>query len=286
MNNGSLIFAHNNRDVDYILLALISGGLAKKHLNAPVSLVTDSTTLEWAEHSGIYTKVKEVFDQVILVNKPKTDNKRNLHDGTEKKSIDFTNTNRCSAYELSPYDRTLLLDSDFLIFSNRLAQYWDVDEPIMVAYAMNDICSQQRMGYHDRYVSDTGAHLLWATTVMFSKDSYSELFFDLVNQVKQNYQYYADLFRFDPRQFRNDIAFGVAKHILDGFEHIDQFSLPSLLTVQDKDILHSVRGDKLTFLVSTNFNQNYILASTQGVDVHVMNKQSIVRNKEFLLELI
>jgi hypothetical protein len=286
MNNGSLIFAHNNRDVDYILLALISGGLAKKHLNAPVSLVTDKTTLDWAEESRIYSKVKEIFDQIIIVDKPQTDNMRNLHDGTEKKSVAFTNTNRYSAYELSPYDRTLLLDSDYLIFSNRLAQYWTIDESVMIGYAMNDIYSQQRMGYHDRYVSDTGPHLYWATTVMFSKDNYSDLFFKLVDQIKNNYQYYADLFRFDHRQFRNDIAFGVAKHILDGFEHTDKFSLPSLLTVQDKDMLHAVQGDKLTFLVSTNFNQNYVLASTQGVDLHIMNKQSIVRNKQQLLELI
>lgn len=286
MNYGSIIFAHNNRDVDYILLALISGGLAKKYLRAPVSLITDNTTINWAKESGIHNKVEEVFDKIILVDKPKTDNLRNLYDGAEKKSVAFTNTNRHSVYDLSPYDRTLLLDSDFLIFSDRLSNYWEVDESVMIGYSMNDLSSHQRAGYHDRYVSDTGPHLFWATTVMFSKDNYSKLFFELVNQIKNNYQYYADLFRFDPRQFRNDIAFSLAKHIMDGFNHEEKFSLPPLLTVQDKDILHSVQGDKLNFLISTNFNQNYILSSTQGLDIHIMNKQSIVRNKELLLRLI
>lgn len=286
MNKGALIFAHNSRDVDYVLLALIAGGLAKKNLGVPVSLVTDASTLEWAKESGIYTQAETVFDKIIEIEKPYTDNTRNLHDGSTKKSVAFTNTNRYSAYELSPYDRTLLLDSDFLIFSNRIGQYWDVDESVIMSYAMNDIYDQTRMGYHDRYVSDTGTHLYWATTVMFSKDQYGELFFQLVDYIRKNYQYYADLFRFDHRQFRNDIAFSVAKHILDGFESTDKFTLPSLLTVQDRDVLTSVKEQQLSFLISTQFNQNYVLASTQGVDLHIMNKQSIVRNKDQLLALI
>jgi flagellar assembly factor FliW len=112
------------------------------------------------------------------------------------------------------------------------------------------------------------------------------LFFQLVDYIRKNYQYYADLFRFDHRQFRNDIAFSVAKHILDGFESSDKFTLPSLLTVQDRDVLTSVKEQQLSFLISTQFNQNYVLASTQGVDLHIMNKQSIVRNKDQLLALI
>ena len=55
MTNGILIFAHNNREVDYGLLAVISGGLAKKHLHVPVSLVTDHSTKEWLIESPIIT---------------------------------------------------------------------------------------------------------------------------------------------------------------------------------------------------------------------------------------
>lgn len=286
MTKGALFFAHNSRDVDYVLLALISGGLARKNLSVPVSLVSDSSTLAWAKESGIYQQLVDTFDQIIEIEKPKTNNTRNLYDGTEKKIVAFNNTNRSSAYDLTPYDRTLLLDTDFLIFSNRLGQYWDVDESVMIAYEMNDIQSDNRIGYHDRYISDTGSHLYWATTVMFSKDPQAELFFRTVDYVKQNYHYYADVFRFDRRQFRNDIAFSVAKHILDGFETDSKFTLPPLLTVQDKDVLYKVDKDQLTFLISTNFNQEFVLASTKGLDLHVMNKQSIVRHKDQLLELI
>jgi hypothetical protein len=287
MTRGALIFAHNNRDVDYALLALVSGSLAKHSLSIPISLVTDNSTLQWCEESGILKKMLEVFDKVIEVEKPVTDNKRNLYDGTNNKSVQFTNTNRSSVWHVTPYDRTLLLDSDFLIFSQRLAQYWDINESVILSHSMNDIFDKKRVGYHDRYISDTGPHMYWATAVMFTKNAESEMFFSLVDHVRQNYQYYADLFRFDPRQFRNDIAFSIAKHILHGFETSTDVTLPPLLTVQDKDILYDVDSTgNLIFLVQTDFNAKYSLCSTKGLDVHIMNKQSIVRNKDKLLALI
>jgi hypothetical protein len=67
MTRGVLIFAHNNRDIDYALLAVISGGLAKKYLTLPVSLVTDASTVEWMKTSKIYKTAVEIFDKIILV---------------------------------------------------------------------------------------------------------------------------------------------------------------------------------------------------------------------------
>ena len=288
MTRGALIFAHNNRDIDYALMALISGGLAKKHLGVPVSLATDETTIAWMKTSGIYRQATEVFDKIIEVEKPVTGNTRKLHDGVENnKTVPFVNANRANAWDLAPYDRTLLLDSDYFVFSNTLGEYWDVDEDILIADAINDMFGPSRVGYHDKYVSDTGIHMFWATTVMFTKNERSKAFFDMVTYVKQNYEYYGDLFRFSTTQYRNDIAFSVAKHILDGFETHSIPSLPSLLTAIDKDILHSVDSTgKLTFLVSPELTSNYCAAAIRGQDVHIMNKQSVVRNAAALLELI
>jgi hypothetical protein len=287
MKCGALIFAHNNRDVDYALMSVISAGLVKKNLKVPVSLVSDTSTIEWMKTSNIYDKAVEVFDQIIQVEKPITDNYRKLHDGVSQKTVPFVNSNRASAYDLTPYDRTLLLDSDFLIFSDRLNAYWSVDEDILIAESVLDLYKQSRMGYHDRYISDTGIHMFWATTVMFTKNENGKRFFNLVNYVRENYQYYGDLFRFDTRQYRNDIAFSVAKHILYGFETDKKCSLPQLLTAIDKDILQSVDDTgKLIFLVNINSHDKFCAAAIKDIDVHVMNKESIVRNADALLSLI
>jgi hypothetical protein len=121
---------------------------------------------------------------------------------------------------------------------------------------------------------------------MFTKNDNSKMFFDLVRHVKDNYQYYADTYRFDSKQYRNDIAFSVAKHVLAGFEQSPLGCLPPVLTLLDRDILHSVDAGKLTFLVSPKLDENYCAALIQNIDVHIMNKQSIVRHGDKLLELI
>jgi len=286
MTRGILIFAHNNRDVDYALMSIVSGQLAAKYLQVPVSLITDKFTIEWMKESKIYQKAKTLFDNIIEIEKPITDNQRNLHDGIENKLIPFINSNRCSAYELTPYDRTLLIDSDFLIFSDTLSNYWDVESDVLISSAINDIYDQKRLGYHDRYISDTGIHLYWATTVMFSKSEYSKTFFDLVDQIRENYEYYSDLFRFDNRQYRNDITFSIAKHILDGYETDTTLALPPILSILDKDVLLDVSpSGKLTMLISPNLDSNYIAASATNLDIHIMNKQSLIRQSDKLLEI-
>jgi hypothetical protein len=266
-------------------MSVISGGLAKKHLNKSVSLVTDKFTVDWMKDSGIYDTANKIFEHIKIVEKPQTNNSRRLYDGTDNVVVPFINSNRSSAWDLTPYDRTLLIDSDFLIFSNRLSEYWNVDSDLMIGESINDVYDNNRVGYHDRYISDVGIKLYWATTVMFTKNAKTKIFFELVKHIKDYYQYYADTYRFDSKQFRNDVAFSIAKHILNGFEQNDSEDLPPVLTLLDKDVLYSV-DKKLTVLVSPKLDSTFCAATVTGIDLHVMNKQSIIRNKAALLELI
>jgi hypothetical protein len=285
MNNGIIIFAHNSREVDYALMSIISGGLAKKHLGVPVSLITDKFTIEWMHTSNIFSKATEIFENIIEVEKPKTDNVRILHDGPTNKIVPFTNSNRSSAFDLSPYDRTLLLDSDFLVFSNRQNQYWNKEQSVLISSAMNEI-TEQRIGFADVWVSETGVPLYWATNVMFTKNAEAKAFFDLVEYIRLNYNYYSDLFRFNPTQYRNDISFSIAKHILNGFETDRNSDLPPILTTFDKDLIHSVEKDGIRFLLNPAVENHTTISYIKNTDIHIMNKQSIVRNADKLLELI
>jgi hypothetical protein len=286
MTQGILIYAHNTRAVDYALLAVISAGLAKKHLSMPASLVTDSTTVSWMKQSQIFHLAEKVFENIIVADRPITNNQRRLYDGENSSTVPFVNVNRDTAWSLTPYDRTLLIDSDFLIFSDVLNKYWNTDCDLLIGESINDIYSQDRMKYLDRHISDTGVKLYWATTVMFTKNQNTRLFFDTVNHVKENYRHYADVFRFDHRQFRNDIAFSVSKHILDGFVESDLGTLPPILSALDRDILYGVNDQRLTFLIDHRLDNNYCAAAISGVDIHIMNKQSIIRNQQQLLEMI
>jgi len=136
-----------------------------------VSLVTDPSTVEWMRESNILEKATSVFENLIIVERPITDNQRKLCDGKNESMVPFVNSNRASAYDLTPYNRTLLIDSDYFIFSNRLSEYWNIDDDVLIGQSINDIYSGDRLGYNDRYISEVGINLYWATTVMFSKNA-------------------------------------------------------------------------------------------------------------------
>ena len=285
MNKGILIFAHNSRDVDYALMSLVSGSFAKKNLQVPVSLVVDNFTVDWMKTYNIYKQSIKVFDNIIVIEKPVTQNTRLLHDGYSSKTVPFVNSNRASVWDLTPYDRTLLIDSDFLIMSNTLAEYWDADSSIMLSPAMQDVRGD-RKGILDSWVSETGIPLYWATTVMFTKNKESKIFFDLVDTIRTNYNYFSDLFRFNPMQYRNDISFSIAKHMLDGFETYSE-DLPPILTLLDKDLVHSIDANQIRVFLNDSMSEDHVvIASIKNADVHVMNKQSIIRNADKFLEVL
>ena len=156
----------------------------------------------------------------------------------------------------------------------------------MMSHSLNDITGD-RSGVLDKRVGETGIHMFWATTVMFDKSQESKFFFKLVDFIKDNYRYYADLFRFNSKQFRNDIAFSVAKHIMNGFETDFVYTLPPVFSVFDKDILIEIKDNSLVFLIDKPNNcGSFWAATTTNTDVHIMNKQSIIRHKDKLMEMI
>jgi len=285
MTQGILIYAHNSRVIDYIRLAIISAGFAKKHLKKPVSLVTDQSTLDWGIESGLEKHLDDIFDKIIITEKPELENQRNIYDGEIRESIPFFNTNRSTSYDLTPYDQTLLIDSDYFVQSDVLNNFWNLD--LAISSGIADISDQNRIGYYDKYLSDTGVKLFWATTFIFKKNEKSKLFFDLLDKIKLEYRSYSDIFRFNPSIYRNDLSFSVTKHILDGFSTIETESLPPVITALDRDILFDVADNgSFKFLVSNDYFSKYVVSSINSIDIHIMNKQSITRNFDKLIKLI
>ena len=95
--------------------------------------------------------------------------------------------------------------------------------------------------------------------------------------ISSNYQYYADLFRFDSRQYRNDIAFSIAVHVLNGFSTNGINFLPPIKTFLDTDLLVDIKDEKLIFLIKDKNGPAYTACSIFDQDIHVMNKQNLLR---------
>lgn len=283
MKKGVVLFAHNNRQIDYAKMALVSGGLAKKNLGVPVSLVTDQSTIDWLKESNLWNKALETFEQIIDVERPTDLQQRKFKDGKESVTAPFKNSNRSSVWDLTPYDRTLMIDCDYFIFSDALNEYWDCNSDILISTKYNDV-QGERIGYLDKHISDTGVRLLWATTVMFTKNENTKVFFELVKHIKDNYKKFADIFRFDSRMYRNDISFGIARHILYGFETDNDYAMPPVLSVPDMDLIYDVNKNGIQVLTA-NLN-DYTLCNVKDRDIHIMNKQSITRHIDKFMELV
>jgi hypothetical protein len=284
MSNGVILFAYNSRQVDYVKLSLLAGKLAKKNLKVPVSLITDTATLDWAKQSGIFDSLNETFQHIIIDEVDATSNYRILHDGDKQDKVPFKNKTRFRVWDLTPYDRTLLIDSDFLIFTDTLSNFWNIDQDFLISPMIKDINDTDRMTHFDRYISEVGVQLLWATTIMFTKNENTKMIFDFVGYISENYDMYSEIYRFDNRTYRNDVSFSLANHILQGFINSDEYFLPPILSTIDKDILVGINdAEKLNFLIKQS--GQYLATSVDRLDIHVMNKQSIIRNFDKLMEL-
>ena len=274
MTQGILIFAFNSNGVDYIKLAILSAKRAKKFLNKPVSLVTDSKQYLIDNFSNDI----DIFDKIIDSVDATTQTKR-FYNGTNNftKHV-WKNSNRVDCYTSTPYDETLVIDSDFIINSSFLSYVWDQPNEFLIYTKHNDLA-----GWRDTseftFVSEQSIPFYWATVFFFKKSTRNENFFSLIKHIKENWIYFVKLYQLDSTKFRNDIAFSIAIHMMNGFTQGEfATSIANTLTyILDRDFLIKQKDQSMTFLVQAKTSTNaYTLVKTNNLDVHVMNKQSLL----------
>lgn len=280
MKNGCLLFAHNG-DIDYGSQAVLAAALVKKYLNVPVSLVSDKETIKDINLKFTHTP----FENIIEIEKTNEGNQRRLYDKNSKdyKLFNFINGNRHSAYNLTPYDRTLVIDTDFLVFSDNLSKYWDYDDFFINPGML--LLQDEYIAPREHKVGPYSIDMLWATNIVFSKNEETKILFDLVEYIKQEYYYYSNLYEFHSGQYRNDFAFSIACHIMSG-HGVDLWhrELPIPLFFDDKcEILKVKDNGDIVFLIEKQ--DTHILAKSCNQDVHIMNKSSLLDNLDQLLKL-
>jgi hypothetical protein len=275
MTQGVLIFAFNNSEVDYVELAIYAAKRAKQFLNKPVSLVTDS--VDWLYKT--FPDDVDVFDKIIESVDTTTQVKK-FYDGANNYSnLVWKNSNRANCFDLSPYDETLVIDSDFIINSPFLRYCWDQSHDFLIYNKYNDLASWRDTSEFD-YINQFSIPFYWATVFFFKKTVTTNHFFTLIEHIKNNWVYYAKLYRVPSTRYRNDIAFSIAIHMMNGFT-TGNFAKPianKLNYILDRDILVSASNSKMTLLVNKeNTVDQYTAISTNFLDIHVMNKQSLLR---------
>lgn len=273
MSNGALIFAHNNSSIDYTRLAVFAAERVKKFLDIPVSIVTDNR--KWLDEQFHL----HPFDKIIEITLESSTQKL-FYDGTmASKKLEWKNLSRNRAYDLTPYDRTLVIDSDYILSSSILKSAFETDAIFQIYQNSFDLAGWRDTSCFER-ISSYSVPFYWATAFVFEKNSVTEAFFDLITYIKSNWDYFKILYGLDTANFRNDFAFSIAIHIMNGKTN-GEFAtpLPGTMTyIQDRDILLEMTDTKFKFLVEKqNYLGEYLAVKTEGIDVHIMNKISLLR---------
>jgi len=290
-SRGVIMFAHNNTEIDYFRLAVVNALLVQKNLGIKnVTVVTDPHSLKQGEKTLGKRLIKKAINNIIVIEKDKKFkalNQRLYKDTSHTtKYLPFYNVNRCDAYDLSPYDETLLIDVDYLILSDTLNHCWGHNNELMMNWKYQDIMYERKDPSLAR-LNDMGITMYWATVVYFRKTEYVKSFFNIVSHVKNNPQFYKDLYQWQGTLYRNDYSFSIAAHMMSGFVDKGIPQLPTTLYKSfDTDDIHSAVDENtiVMYLEKPRSPGDFMLTKWQGMDLHIMNKWAINRVSEELLE--
>lgn len=255
MSRGVLLFAYDTATVRYTDLAVGCARRIQQHLQLPVTLVTDA-------HS---TVSEGVFDSVVITTTPE-DQQQNR----AGKTASWKNRGRCHAYELSPYEQTLVIDTDYAINSNRLLALFERQQPY--AYYTH----RRNLGETDRSPVDSfGLHyaMCWATVVYFSRNAQAEALFSVWKMIEANYEHYANIYGFRTQPFRNDFALTIAAQIVNGHsaDH-SEYSIKGELFNVTESVQVQQQGDSTELIWADEKSARFNRIRLTETDLHFLSK--------------
>ena len=274
MTKGVLLFASNNQCMNYVKQANFLAKRIKKYMDLPVTLVTDVKVKEK------YPEYVENFDNIVFAMLKQNSSSRRHYDGDlHNQVLPFHNKHRASAYDLTPYDQTIIMDTDYIISNDILNNCFTQHKDLMLYK------DATHLGIHDKtpefqHISDTSVDFYWATVCFFRKTKETKIFFDLVKHIEENYWHYRNVYQFTSSVFRNDFAFSIAAHIMNGYQagnFVGKLPGKKYYTI-GKDVALDIKDDEIKVLVQkTNRFGEYTGVRMKGSNVHIMNKFSLER---------
>jgi len=255
MKTGALIFAYNNTAVNYVNMAAWSAQRIQKWLDIPVTLVTDQPV----GHA--------VFDQVLLSDRV-DGNTRHYRDFDDHHA--WYNMDCCDALSLSPYERTLVIDADYVVNSDAL-RIWLHHGPHFVSHRHAfDVVKQQRFNQH------FGAHDMpqwWATVMIFDRSRATDMIFRSMKMIRDNWSHYVDIYKIHRNTFRNDYALSVALALTSGHSLVSQDLPWDLFSIMPEHDIKMLDDHAWQVGFSDQGKSRYIVL--RDVDFHAMGKRQL-----------
>lgn len=148
MTKGVLLFCFDTADVQYHKILERCVGLIKKNLKLEITVVTDFNTFSKLEPLGF---VNYKFIEPEL--------------GNTKHGLEWRNVDRHMAYDLSPYDTTLVMDIDYFPFTDNLKKFLDTKYDFLISKHAYDLTSRNSFDMRRFSMID----MVWATVFIFKK---------------------------------------------------------------------------------------------------------------------
>ena len=199
---GYMTIAENNNIIDYIRLAY---GLALS-INATQTDVK-KISIGITPGTSVPDKYHQVFDEIIDL--PWEDNAEYSHWKVE---------NRWKTYHITPYDETVLVDSDML-FTSDIGDWWNImsnksfnPTTSVKTYRNEDVTDNY---YRKAFIMNNLPNI-YTGFMFFKRNNKAQELFDLVETIFKNWEkfYYEFLDNDVPGYVSADVVFGIATKIL------------------------------------------------------------------------
>ena len=243
MKTGALIFARNNEQIDYEAMARWSACNIERHLGIPTHIVTDDST------PGA-----------------------NFRNFTDVGAVTWHNLNRMDAYRLSPWDRTLVLDADYVVASDQLTSLLNTNQDFLAHRWAYDVTGCNTFDGLN-YFGNNCMPMWWATVMMFRRSRHAELIFDSMQMIRDNWTHYRNLYKNTNATYRNDHALSIALGIVNGHT-LNHADIPwALASITPDHKLTQLDQDQYRVDFVNGENKARWITLTQ--DFHAMGKQQL-----------
>lgn len=204
MSKGYICVVQNNEETDYLRLAYALA-LSIKNTQSGVnklSIVTDIKVKDMPK------RCRKAFDKVIPIKKDKA------------ADSDWKLDNIVDLYDYTPYDETVMLDSD-MVFLTDVSHWWkylSLKNVWFTTHARNFKSEPvpHNTIYREEFVYNQ-IPSVYNAFFYFKKSEDSKALFDMMKKVHKSWDQCVDkfLFRRRPKVFSTDLAFGLSIKLLD-----------------------------------------------------------------------
>jgi len=244
MSRGVLLFCFDTEHTEYHRILEKCVYLVKKNLKLPITVITDYATFKKTAPLG---SVNYKFIEPEL--------------GNTKMGKSWKNADRHLAYELSPYDTTLVMDIDYFCFTDNLLQFMDTGYDFLIPDQAHDLTDRENLKHRKWSMIP----MVWATVFIFQKGEKCKRIFEMIKYVKNHYRYFNYLYRIYSSNLRNDYVFAIALQQLGGFVGYDKFPFALSTLPPDCEIVRLTDSG-----IAWKYNDQINFIEQQ--DVHVLNK--------------